>query len=375
MNEGYVYCLSTKTHNLLKIGRTKRNPLKRAIELSNTGVPDKFKVEISKKVKDCVETEKLIHNELKKFRWNKKKEFFNVSLNYVKNIFDNINSEEEINNDNLSKQINFFFVNRKKKLEILDVKYEFKNKKFDVKKELIYKKILKKNIEELLNKFCINMEIKGKNNNIKITNEKQNFAKDKKIINLYINSIINIDNEYYAYNKNIWKKTDLDDIVEIICDNISTTYRYANIYDGNIIKMNKFMDLQAYIYNLYKNSYMKILKSYLKKNIYKISYCKLNNIYLKHKDFQEDKNDYNKQIEINEENNTETREKKNFDNNIILPQEINEMKLTLKNMINMIEKQNKKINKLENIMEKQSTIIEKQNKKINKIKYFITNLI
>ena len=52
MNEGYVYCLSTQTHKYLKIGRTKRNPLERAMTLSNTSTPDNFKVEIARKVRD-----------------------------------------------------------------------------------------------------------------------------------------------------------------------------------------------------------------------------------------------------------------------------------------------------------------------------------
>lgn len=97
MSIGWLYCLSNQAMpNLLKIGKTASDPAKRACQLYTTSVPHPFKIEIAKKVNDYENKERLIHNLLEKFnkRSNNNREFFNVDLIIVRNIFDLIEGEE-----------------------------------------------------------------------------------------------------------------------------------------------------------------------------------------------------------------------------------------------------------------------------------------
>lgn len=70
---------------LLKIGRTDREDVELRIkELSSaSGVPTEFKLERSFKVKNSLEAEKLIHEQLKEFRISPKREFFRTDLETV----------------------------------------------------------------------------------------------------------------------------------------------------------------------------------------------------------------------------------------------------------------------------------------------------
>lgn len=83
MKSGYVYILSNEAFpGFLKIGRTKKSPEARAKELSTTGVPSPFKVDYSTFVDDADALEVLVHKalELKGYRYNLKREFFEISL-------------------------------------------------------------------------------------------------------------------------------------------------------------------------------------------------------------------------------------------------------------------------------------------------------
>jgi hypothetical protein len=77
---GFVYILLNPSFpNHVKIGRTARDPQKRASELSRqTGVPDDFIVLYDEIVADAKEVEKLLHAKFSAYRPKKNKEFFQI---------------------------------------------------------------------------------------------------------------------------------------------------------------------------------------------------------------------------------------------------------------------------------------------------------
>lgn len=78
---GYVYVMVNSGKNgIVKIGKTKREPEKRAEELSKrTGVAVPFIVSYKVKVGDPSRLEKQVHQELSEKRVNPRREFFNIS--------------------------------------------------------------------------------------------------------------------------------------------------------------------------------------------------------------------------------------------------------------------------------------------------------
>jgi hypothetical protein len=86
---------------LLKIGMTNRSPDKRLQEAntSNTWIPTKFQMEITQKVKNPKEKEKILHSILQKYteRVDIKREFFRVSLDEVKLFFSLMDISENNN--------------------------------------------------------------------------------------------------------------------------------------------------------------------------------------------------------------------------------------------------------------------------------------
>jgi len=86
---GYIYCFSNESMpGIFKIGKTARSPNDRASELYTTGVPMAFKEEFSKRVNNYDEKEKIIHKLLDEYRTDPKREFFKVSFDKIKLIFD-----------------------------------------------------------------------------------------------------------------------------------------------------------------------------------------------------------------------------------------------------------------------------------------------
>src|SRR4051812_48808438 len=80
-NQGYVYILfNSAMPSLVKIGQTTRDPEDRAQEIGGTGVPGRFVVAYRERVPDCVAVERRIHRELAKYRYDPKREFFELSL-------------------------------------------------------------------------------------------------------------------------------------------------------------------------------------------------------------------------------------------------------------------------------------------------------
>ena len=82
---GYIYAISNKSMPwILKIGMTERRIEERLKEANGTFTLIPFVVEISKKVLNCKEKEKCIHQILQSKRVNPKKEFFEVMIEEIK---------------------------------------------------------------------------------------------------------------------------------------------------------------------------------------------------------------------------------------------------------------------------------------------------
>lgn len=94
--EGYVYCMSNPAMpGLLKVGFTTDTPDVRARELYTTGVPLPFKVEFAKLIANPKEKEMATHKLLGIYheRVNNDREFFRVTKERVREIFDLLEGE------------------------------------------------------------------------------------------------------------------------------------------------------------------------------------------------------------------------------------------------------------------------------------------
>lgn len=97
MSTGFIYCFSNPSYLALKIGMTERTPEARLSEAnsSDTWRPTDFKIEFAKKVTNPKEKERTLHSLLEKYaeRINPRKEFFEVSREYVLSLFDLMDGE------------------------------------------------------------------------------------------------------------------------------------------------------------------------------------------------------------------------------------------------------------------------------------------
>lgn len=92
----WVYILSNPClpENYLKIGHTKLTPEDRAIQISSaTGVPVPYKVEWAFKCFNGEIIEKTVHNKLKSYRVNNRKEFFQIDLEDAKSNIESIGNK------------------------------------------------------------------------------------------------------------------------------------------------------------------------------------------------------------------------------------------------------------------------------------------
>ncbi len=90
MSRGYVYCMSNpEMSGLLKIGYTER-PMDERVQEANasTWVPQPFSIEFAKHVNEPNAKEQTIHRILKEKRVNPKREFFRVSTEEVRLLFE-----------------------------------------------------------------------------------------------------------------------------------------------------------------------------------------------------------------------------------------------------------------------------------------------
>jgi hypothetical protein len=82
MQQGTIYVLfNPAMKGLLKIGKTTRLSETRATELSRaTGIPAEFHVVYEEEFNDVSKAEQLIHSKLDEYRYNRNREFFQLSL-------------------------------------------------------------------------------------------------------------------------------------------------------------------------------------------------------------------------------------------------------------------------------------------------------
>lgn len=125
---GYLYCFSNESlKNLYKIGMTTRTVEERLKEAnSNTWCPPTFKVEVSVKVNNVVEKEKILHKILEEYRSSSRREFFEVSLDKVKLLFSLLyeeESKEETKSQNIMEEIKKNNLTEPKGVQILKQDY------------------------------------------------------------------------------------------------------------------------------------------------------------------------------------------------------------------------------------------------------------
>lgn len=94
-NSGKIYIMRNGNlpKNVYKIGLTTKDTEMRATQLSNTSIPDKYHVMREWDVKDCYLAESQIHELLKKFRVDKRREFFNLDMQQANNVIDSVVKE------------------------------------------------------------------------------------------------------------------------------------------------------------------------------------------------------------------------------------------------------------------------------------------
>lgn len=111
MKTGYIYCFSNDSMpGILKIGMTLRSPLIRLNESNKTDTwrpPTPYKLEFAKKVSNPKKKETLLHTIITRYteRINPNREFFRISSEEVKTLFELINGkwfeEDEYQDDDV----------------------------------------------------------------------------------------------------------------------------------------------------------------------------------------------------------------------------------------------------------------------------------
>jgi hypothetical protein len=99
-NAGFIYIIRNPTmeNNVFKIGLTTKKVEERIKQLSKTSVPDKFYKAQEWNVADCVTAEKRIHELLKEFRVDPRREFFEVDYSTAVEVISNVCNEINENN-------------------------------------------------------------------------------------------------------------------------------------------------------------------------------------------------------------------------------------------------------------------------------------
>ncbi len=86
----YLYALKNDSYApyVIKIGKTSQRPELRAKQIywGATGVPEHFKFVYVIEVPDCSTAERVVHQTLASYRHNKRREFFHLTIDVVKNV-------------------------------------------------------------------------------------------------------------------------------------------------------------------------------------------------------------------------------------------------------------------------------------------------
>lgn len=82
IQSGYIYVLANpSTSGIVKIGKTRQNPVERAKELSSaSGVPTPFIVVYHAYFDDCIQAEQFVHAKLQNSRVSNNREFFQIPI-------------------------------------------------------------------------------------------------------------------------------------------------------------------------------------------------------------------------------------------------------------------------------------------------------
>jgi hypothetical protein len=226
---------------VFKIGMTERSPEER---LSEANLPHVFTpwapyvIEVYKKVKNCKETEKMIHALIYDKRLNPNKEFFKITIEELKDIFNGIDEDNE---------------------NIIEIK------KLCVKKENLINKI-NNDIFDVLRMFNINkIHFNGSSIDLNHDEKRYNyeFHSSDNLVHI-INIILSIEShifgndmlEFYVLHY-IRKKTDST----IHYNDIKEHFKFWCVNSTSMDKCKK----EFHKYNYYKNNYFKHLKEYISK--------------------------------------------------------------------------------------------------------------
>lgn len=220
---GYIYCFSNPSYEngTYKIGCTHVEPILRAKQLHTTGVPQPFKVELSKKVKNYYNTEKKIHKLLSEHRVNENREFFKIPLDKIENIF------ELVEGENMTKK------ESKKKVK----KTKFPNIRPTNKKTIKTKKTKKTNKGTVKTQKNIVEKLKIKNNELDTLFKKNKFVIYDSIIKFTDKDIIYLLKKYDTLDKTkkieiLTKKCkmkDLQTLSSIVCPSFKSNNKTGYI--------------------------------------------------------------------------------------------------------------------------------------------------
>ena len=89
-SEGWVYVMANASMpQVYKVGKTQNTPQQRARELSKaTGVPTDFVVIHARRSPDCHHAERMAHRKLRRYRVNRRREFFKADKHYIARVVD-----------------------------------------------------------------------------------------------------------------------------------------------------------------------------------------------------------------------------------------------------------------------------------------------
>lgn len=94
---GYIYCFSNVSMpSIYKCGMTTRTPLERLHEANTSDTwrpPTPFIIEFAKRVQNPRIQEYFLHNSMHKYRVHARREYFQISLDDIKALFDMVDGE------------------------------------------------------------------------------------------------------------------------------------------------------------------------------------------------------------------------------------------------------------------------------------------
>lgn len=148
---GIIYVLSHKAiPDLLKIGFTTRSIEERVQELSSTGVPGKYTVELYFQTDDAAQFEMLLHRILREFRYEK--EFFKVDIQTVISAVHSLIKENKLNLYKFNGSSSHLAATKEQIAEDRRIRNEKQNR-IDEQAKQLRDKYLHKTYEELRREF------------------------------------------------------------------------------------------------------------------------------------------------------------------------------------------------------------------------------